>query len=195
MAPSDEKLMELCRGGSWKALKGLILRYQDKLMIYLYAHTRDYQRAEDIFQESFLRVWRQKDRFLPRYKFRTWLYAIALNLCRDEWRRSQRRPVLLPEPAEVEAGDRAEGMRLADLPSSGPGPREIAAARETEEFLRSALDRFSSEHRETVVMAKVLGLSCEEIASLQGVPAGTVRSRLHYALKELKDKWEVGNEK
>jgi RNA polymerase sigma-70 factor (ECF subfamily) len=186
MPLSDEKLMLLCRRGSLKAFQVLTVRYQDRLMTWLCSQMRDYQRAQDVFQETFLRVWRRKESFLPPHKFRTWLYAIALNLCRDEWRKARRRPVLVPEPPAPEAGERPAGTPLAELPSSGPSPRELAAARETEAMLNAALGFLSPEQRETVVMAKVMGLSCEEIAEINGVPAGTVRSRLHYALKEIK---------
>jgi len=176
--------MDLCRRGSLKAFRALTIRYQDRLLTWLCSQTRDYQRAQDIFQETFLRVWRRREGYLPERKFRTWLYAIALNLCRDEWRKSLRRPVLAPEPPAPEAGGRFEGTPLTEHPASGPNPRELAAARETEARLNAALGSLSPEQRETVVMAKVMGLSCEEIAELHNVPAGTVRSRLHYALKE-----------
>ncbi len=183
MPLSDEKLMALCRRGSLRAFQVLTARYQDRLMTWLSVQMRDYQRAEDVFQETFLRVWRNRESFLPGRRFRTWLYAIALNLCRDEWRRTQRRPVLVQEPP-VEAEDRFGGTPLAEHPSSGAGPRELAAAREANERVEAALAGLSAEQRETVMLAKVMGLSCEEIAAISGVPAGTVRSRLHYALKE-----------
>lgn len=175
--------MDLCRRGSLRAFQALTARYQDRLMTWLSVQMRDYQRAEDVFQETFLRVWRNRESFLSGRRFRTWLYAIALNLCRDEWRRSQRRPVLIQEPPAAEE-DRFGGTPLAEHPSPGPGPRELAAAREANARAEAALAGLSPEQRETVLLAKVMGLSCEEIAEISRVPAGTVRSRLHYALKE-----------
>ena len=182
---SDEILMVLCRKGNTRALSRLLHRYKDRLLAFIYSVVRDRHLAEDIFQETFLRVYRQADRFDPRRRFKTWLYTIALNLCRDELKKSRRHlQIALDEPVGKEGG---EGCRPAEWIKDGkPGPPATAWERELEGILRGKLARLSSSHREVVVMSRLLGMKCEEIAEVLAVPAGTVRSRLHYALIELR---------
>jgi len=182
---ADESLMVLCRKGSTRALAKLLYRYKDRLLAFIYSVVRDRHLAEDIFQETFLRVYRQADRFDPARRFKTWLYTIALNLCRDELKKSRRH---LQFTLDEAMGKEDEGgCRPVEWIKDGkPGPPETAWEHELEGILRGKLDRLSSSHREVVIMSRMLGMKCEEIAEILVVPAGTVRSRLHYALIELK---------
>jgi len=188
MNQTDEELVELGWGGDVGAFRELVVRYQDRLMAFIYSIVRDYHRAEDIFQETFIRVYRQARQFQSGRSFKTWLYAIARNRCRDELRSAKRQPTL-----ELEAGlDRSEeekGTRWIDtVEAGGPSPRELAGGRELEKMFLEALAGLSEEHREVVVMSRLLGLKYDEIAEVLGIPSGTVRSRLHYALEYLRRK-------
>ncbi len=185
---SDETMMILIRKGSGRALARLVSRHKDGLLGFIYSVVRDRHLAEDIFQETFLRVWRQAFRFDPGRRFKTWLYAIALNLCRDELKKSRRHRHLSLEAAGNQG---EEGFRPLDwIEDAKPGPPETAWERELERVLRSKLDRLAPPHREVVLMSRLLGLKSEEIAEILGVPPGTVRSRLHYALIELRSEFK-----
>ena len=188
MNRSDEELMELCRRGRMRALEELLGRYQNKLMAFIYSMVRDYHLAEDIFQETFIRVYRQADRFKTEYKFKTWLYTIAANRCRDELRKLSRRPSVPLDGSGNLAGREFQEKRPISLPDKGAGPREIAKAREFIKMLEEELGGFSPQHREVVVMNRLLGLKYDEIAEVLGIPSGTVRSRLHYALAQLRER-------
>lgn len=184
---SDESLMVLCRKGSSRALARLLSRHKDGLLSFIYSVVRDRHLAEDIFQETFLKVYRQAFRFDPERRFKTWLYAVALNLCRDELKRLRRHPHVSLDAAAAADAEGETGPRPLDRLQDGkPGPSETAWERELEGILRLKLDRLSPPHREVVLMSRLLGLKSEEIAEVLGVPAGTVRSRLHYALIELR---------
>ena len=186
MAQTDEQLMALCKEGDLSALKELMERYRDPLMAFIYSVIRDYHRAEDIFQETFIRVYRQARRFRAGAGFRTWLYTIAMNRCRDSLRKARRRPTL---PLEMETGGRGgmTGQRLIDtVAGGGADPREEAGGRELEAIFRRELAGLSEEHRQVVIMSRLNGLKYREIAKVLDIPSGTVRSRLHYALEYLR---------
>ncbi len=148
-------------------------------MGFIYSVVRDYHLAEDIFQETFIRVYRQADSFKDGFKFKTWLYTIALNRSRDRLRHFKRRP-------EVFLDSYPDRNWRERLKSRLDGPRDLAGARELEEVFRKQLGALSDEHQEVVVMSRLLGLKYAEIARILGISSGTVRSRLHYALRELR---------
>ncbi len=186
MAPTDEQLIALCKEGDLSALEELMERYRNPLMAFIYSVIRDYHRAEDIFQETFIRVYRQARRFRAGAGFKTWLYTIAMNRCRDSLRKAKRRPTL---PLEREIGGRAgePSRRLIDtVAGGGADPREETGGRELEAIFRRELAGLSEEHRQVVIMSRLNGLKYREIAQVLDIPSGTVRSRLHYALEYLR---------
>lgn len=130
----------------------------------------DRGRAQDVVQETFLRAWRNP-KVLDRQdgSVRSWLFTVARHLVVDDWRRSRRRRELLAaEP--VEAVTAAEDDRVLD--------RAVVAA---------ALRSLSEQHRQVVVACYLQGLSVTEAAEVLGVPAGTVKSRCHYALRAMRE--------
>lgn len=186
MARTDEELIRRCRREDLSALEELLSRYRNRLMAFIYSVVRDYHLAEDIFQETFLRVYREARGFREGSSFKTWLYTIALNLARDALRRSKRRPEISLE-TEMGSGREGEPGRVSDLiPGREPGPREEAGGRELEEILERELSVLSEDHRRVIVLSRLNGLKYREIAEVLGIPSGTVRSRLHYALEQLR---------
>ncbi|MFH1037070.1 MAG: sigma-70 family RNA polymerase sigma factor [PVC group bacterium] len=188
MAQTDEQLIELCKRKKIAALEELLARHQDPLMAFIYSVVRDYHLAEDIFQEAFIRVYREARRFRSGGKFKTWLYTIALNLCRDALRKARRRPTV-PLEMEMPLQDGESSRRLIDVVvGRGPDPREEAGGRELEAVFRRELAGLSDGHRQVVVLSRLNGWKYHEIADIMGIPSGTVRSRLHYALEYLRKK-------
>ncbi len=186
MASADEQLIERCRQGDQAALEELLARYQNRLMAFIYSVVRDYHLAEDIFQETFLRVYRQAGKFRRGASFKTWLYAIAINLCRDALRKSKRRPEVSLE-TETAGRDGSNPRRVSDLlAGKDPGPREAAGGREMEAILRRELAGLSLEHRQVIILSRLEGMKYRQIARVLGIPPGTVRSRLHYGLEQLR---------
>jgi len=186
MEVSDEELMERCRQGDPAALETLLGRYQNKLMAFIYSVCRDYQISEDIFQETFIRVYRKAKKFNPGRTFKTWVYTIALNLCRDRIRKLRRKPtVSLNAPIGSRDGDNYPAP-IDLIPSGRADPSRQAAARELEEAFQRELAGLSDEHRQVVVMSRLGGFKYRQIAEILKIPSGTVRSRLHYALEYLR---------
>jgi len=185
MIKTDEQLVELCRRDDLRAFRELLDRYRNKLMAFIYSMVGDYHLAQDIFQETFIRVYRHADRFQDGCKFKPWLYAIAANQCRDELRKLKRRSFL---PLGDDGSFEKEGVKTVIPVDKRPGPREIAKAREFKKILEDELGELTPEHREVVIMSRVLGLKYDEIAQVLNIPSGTVRSRLHYSLERLRER-------
>ena len=91
MRTSDEELMARCRNGDMSAFELLVIRYKDLIINYIHRCICDYQRAEDLTQETFIRVLRSASSYEPKCQFKNWIYLIATNLCRNEVRNRHRR--------------------------------------------------------------------------------------------------------
>ncbi len=183
---ADEELIQRCCQSDPAALEALLARYQNRLMAFIYSVVRDYHLSEDIFQETFLRVYRQSGKFRQGANFKTWLYTIAINLCRDALRKAKRRPEVSLE-TEIAGRDGPHPRRISDLlAGKDPGPRDQAGGREMEAILRKELAGLSSEHRQVIILSRLEGLKYRQIAKVLGIPSGTVRSRLHYGLEQLR---------
>jgi RNA polymerase sigma-70 factor (ECF subfamily) len=159
---TDEALAERVGAGDERALRELLRRYEHPLAAFLHRQTagRD---VEDLYQETWLRVVRHAPRFDPRRRFSTWLFQIAVNLCRD-W---HRRPP--PEPRE-----------LADDTTMDGGARRDAAL-DAEKLLA----RLPERQREVIVLRYYHDLTEEDVAAILDIPKGTVKSRLHEAIARL----------
>jgi RNA polymerase sigma-70 factor (ECF subfamily) len=171
----DQRLIDACRSGETEAFGVLVNRYQDRLYPTVFRLTGCAEDALDLLQEAFLRAYEKLDRFHGESSFYTWVYRIAVNLALSDRRRRRHEPgaFLREEPA----GDRA-----GDDPSA---PLERA---ERDERIQEALDALAPDHRAVVVMKEFDGLRYEEIGAVLGVPVGTVRSRLHRARCELRER-------
>lgn len=134
----------------------------------------DRGRAEEITQDTFVRAWSGRERFDPtKGSLRTWLFAIARNLIVDEVRRSRARPQLADAAPDVADPDADPVVRL-----------------EGQLAMEDSLSRLSAAHREVIEAVHYQGQTPTEVAAALGIPAGTVRSRLYYALSELRDALE-----
>jgi RNA polymerase sigma-70 factor (ECF subfamily) len=160
---TDEDLVGDLAHGDEQALRELLRRYQRPLSNFIYRHTggRD---VEDLFQETWLRVVRQASRFDRARRFSTWIYQIAVNLCRDWHRRS--RPEVLPLPEDAAAP-----------PVLGRSEARLDTAR--------LLARLPEPQREVVILRFYHDRTEEEVATILGCPKGTVKSRMHGALARL----------
>ena len=160
-------------------LDRLIEQYQHRLLRYLVSLTADRAIAEDLFQETWMRVLERGHQYDGRHEFSTWLYTIARNLTIDHLRR--RRPAVSLD-ALMEAEDSALPYEPA---SAGPSALDTVAQHEVAERVTAAMSGLPSEYRETVVLRFQEGLGLEEIAALTKLPLGTVKSRLYRALNML----------
>ena len=176
--------MQAVAAGDGRALQELCHRYERPLYQFLFRHTggRD---VDDLYQDTWLRVVRAAGRFDARRRFSTWLFQIAINLARD-WRR---RPP--PEPVESAALERASEAATLDGRPSGRGPHGselaggAAAATEAAIDARRLLAALPEAQRSVVILRYYHDLGEDEMAAVLGCPRGTVKSRLHHAMRRL----------
>ena len=160
-------------------LDRLIERYQHRLLRYLVFLTGNRELAEDIFQETWIRVMERGKQYNGKAKFDTWLFAIARHLVID-WSRKK-------TPTSLEAIQEQLGNEHAfDVASTGPSPFDAVTAREPRENVQAALGRLDAAHREVLVLRFHEELSLEEIAIVTGAPLSTVKSRLYRGLAALR---------
>ncbi|MBI4577954.1 MAG: sigma-70 family RNA polymerase sigma factor [Planctomycetes bacterium] len=180
-ARSDEVLLEACRDADDGALRrnlGLVVRrHQRALVSYLDRMVGDATAAEDLAQETFVRVFRKARDYRSVARFSTWLYTIATHLALNEIRNRRRRaPLSLDAPAP---GGGEE--RRARLEGREEAPEVAASRGETARVVREALAEVPEPFRAVLVLCDMQGLSYQEAAEVLGCRLGTIRSRLSRA--------------
>jgi len=177
---NDEDLMELFQNGSVEAYNILVERYSDRLIHYLYGFLGDVRRCEDLLQDTFLRVYRNRHSYQRIARFSTWLYTIAGNLARSEYRKRKRRRVY-----SIQAVNREDEEYDLAVPDEAFTPDEYAERQIQDRYIREALYMIPASFREVVVLRDVQQLAYEEIAEITGLPMGTVKSRINRGRSKL----------
>jgi len=170
---SDKELMERFLRGEVEGFNLLVKNYKIRLFSLLYRLVGNREEAEDILQETFLRVYRQKESYDFNYSFSTWIYTIALNLCRNLYKRKKKVRFLgmdslvnHPDPNSENHGNR---NRLSSI-------------------LEGAISSLPFKYRTVFLLRDVDQLSYEEVASTLSLPLGTVKSRVNRARRILQKK-------
>lgn len=178
--PSDEELFLEVRAGNRARLAMLVRRYEHGLFGLLVRLTGgDTHRADDLFQETFLRAVRSAATFDASKRFRPWLTAIAVNLVRDDARKRKMRGEVALDSEDVE---NLQGVAL----DPGETPAESAQRGDEASIVKASLQKLTEKEREVVLLHFYNGMTLVEVASALEIPVGTVKSRLHGALTRLK---------
>lgn len=172
---SDEELMLALKGGDRAAFEALYRRYRDRLYAFLVRHIGDSATAQDLFQETFLRVLRARARYQPRAPFATWLFTIARNLYLD----SVKRAGIPRTSSELEAA-------LHAAPDPRPDPLQALEEREADALLRRAVASLAEEDRAILVLSRFEGFRYRQIAEILGISEDAVKVRAHRALQALR---------
>src|SRR5881628_2638391 len=176
-ALSDDDLMRQVADGSAEALELLHRRFA-RLIFGMAVQSLDRAAAEDLVQEVFLAVWRNARRFDPeRGTVRAWILQITHYRLLNELRRRSRQPEVMPDP---------EGLVLADLPASDPGPAEATWEQHRRTVLKAALDELPRPQREALSLAFLEDLTHEQVAAELGLPLGTAKTRIRAGLQKLR---------
>ena len=170
-------LIERWCSGDSDAFEALFRQYEKLVFRTAYLIVGDVEKARDVMQEVFVSVWKSRHTFNPeKGKFTTWLHRITVNKCSKK--QGRYRPVFLSLEETQEKGFQPE--------SNDDLPEELIISREEYNELMKALSALDTKYRSVVVLRYFSELSCEEIAQVEDIPLGTVKSRLHYALKSLR---------
>lgn len=171
---SDQQLAERMAQGEQEAFELLVTRYHGPLLSYITQQLGDRAKAEDLVQETFIRLIRHLERHGSLDQLRPWLYKVALNLCRDYWRSSSYR------------SEYASANELPDDPDPSPGAEELMERQETVEQIAESLTWLPDVQQDVVRMRFFHDLKLQEIAETMDLPLSSVKSHLYGALRKLK---------
>ncbi len=181
---SDEALMIRFQRGDRAAFSALVRRHQGPVFNFALRHLRVRSAAEDVVQDTFVRVVQSAADFKHEARFSTWLYTIARNLCIDHMRKGALRKH--PSLEENRPGSDGDGPSLGEqLPDSKASVERAATGTELKAKIAAAVEELPEDQREVFLMREVANLPFKEIADITGVPENTVKSRMRYALERL----------
>lgn len=169
----DRALVHAARAGDTIAFDSLFYRYRDGIHRLAISITKDPSAAEEIVVDTFVRAHRALERLEPDDSLRPWLYRVAINL---SYNRQPRKGVTF---SSLDDG-------VLELPAEGESPSEVAERGERRTVVLECVEALSPKHKIVVVLCYLNGLNLAEIAEIVEVPVGTVKSRLHYALRKLR---------
>lgn len=182
MTRSDEELVEACLSGEVSAFDVLVSRWDRKIQGAIYRVLGSEEEARDLSQEAFLKAYRGLRSFKREARFSSWLYQIALNLCRDRLRRRRARTMVsLEELGEAEPA-------LGGI--AQPSALDLVESRDTCRVVAAAMAALPEEQREVIVLKEYQELTFLEIAEILDVPLSTVKTRLYRGLGELRQMLE-----
>ncbi len=181
---ADEDLMVKYQAGEVRAFEILLTRHRRPVYNFVLRFVGDKETAEDLLQETFMRVIKGADAYKRQAKFTTWLYTIARNLCVDQTRRRKhRRHASLDAPMSA---DEESGTLLDVIPSKEMGSDRKTVNKELNARMQGAIAALGEEQREVFLMREFLDMPFKQIADVVGVPENTVKSRMRYALEKLR---------
>jgi len=179
MTWTDEELVARSISGDADSFNELILRWERPIYALAYRTIGREEDARDVCQETFLRAFRALPGFRGQAKFSSWLYRIALNLCRD-WVRKERRAPIVQPPEDVDV------MELAAAAEPSESIEDLVSRKDLARAVERAMALLPEEQRTAIVLKEYHGLTFQEIADLVGCPLSTVKTRLYQGLTVLR---------
>ena len=183
---SDREVVELAKAGKEAAYRELLRRYERPVFSLIYRMVRHRALAEDLAQETFVKVLNALDTYRPEYKFSSGIFKIANNAAIDQLRRRELDTLSLDGAPDARTADEvsATALQAADHSES---PLEELESRETGTAIERAIGRLRPEYRTCILLRHVEGRSYEEIAEVMDLPLGTVKTYIHRARIELRE--------
>jgi RNA polymerase sigma-70 factor (ECF subfamily) len=184
---SDQEVVARAREGREAAYRELIGRYERPVFSLIYRLVRDREQAEDLAQETFIKVLNALDRYDPSYKFSSWIFKIAHNTALDQLRRKE--PEVLSLDGSPHARDASEvSATTLTAVATDEDPEAYTASREVGREIEAAIATLRAEYRTAILLWHVEGRPYEEIAQIMGVPLGTVKTYIHRGRNELRQR-------
>jgi len=183
----DAVFIERFLAGDEGAFNQLVLAYKNRVFNLCCRFLGNQHEAEDVAQEVFVTLYRSLKKFRGESSFSTWVYRITVNHCKNRLKYLSRRQYFqsssLEGPIETE-----EGEVYPSIQDDSPNPEESLSRRELDALVQEKINELDSEHRMVILLRDLGGLSYQEIARVLDLKEGTVKSRIHRARLELKDK-------
>ncbi len=183
----DAQLAAMAAEGRQSAFRELLVRYEKPVFSLVLRMVRDRTLAEDVAQEAFIKAFHAIRTYNPSYKFSSWLFKIANNLSIDHLRKRKLDTVSIDGSPHARSGEEQERSRLS-LASSDESPEAYVENRELGNQIETAIAELRPEYRTAILLRHVEGHTYEEIAEVMEVPLGTVKTYIHRARAELKER-------
>ena len=173
----EQELIRLVQCGDEQAFAEIVKSYKDKIVNFLWQSTGDYQKAAELAQETFFRVYFKADKYKPIAPLSSWIYTIASNLAKTEMKKERRMPTVSFDDVQYILSSEED---VADSPGNS----------ELRRNLRAALDKLHVRYRIPVILKDIEGFSQEEIAEILNKPVGTIKARISRGRHHLKQELE-----
>jgi len=183
---ADQEVVALARQGRETAYRELVRRYERPVFSLIFRMVRDQAMAEDLAQETFVKVLNALESYRPEYKFSSWIFKIANNVAIDQLRRRELDTLSLDGAPGARTQDEVEATALEAVDRSETPLAELES-RELGALIERAIGRLRPEYRSCIVLRHVEGRSYEEIAEALDLPLGTVKTYIHRARLELRE--------
>ena len=178
---TDEELILAFQNGDRNAFNQIVERYKDKLSNFLYRFTYDIDSAQDLAQDTLLKVYIKKDSYKEIAKFSTWIYTIASNLAKTELRKIKRRKTYTI--SDLSTDDREFVIHQSDAESFEDEEDTLVSGK----ILQKCLNNLDDEFKNIIILRDIQELSYDEISKILKIPLGTVKSRINRGRFKLKD--------
>jgi RNA polymerase sigma-70 factor (ECF subfamily) len=183
---SDQEIVALARDGREAAYRELIHRYERPVFSLIYRMVRDRALAEDLAQDTFVKVLNALESYRPEYKFSSWIFKIANNVAIDQLRRRELDTLSLDGAPDARTADEIEATALQAVDRTETPLAELES-RELGSLIEQAIARLRPEYRACILLRHVEGRPYEEIAEALDLPLGTVKTYIHRARHELRE--------
>lgn len=177
---SDEVLIASFQAGDLGAFNQLVGKYKHQLLNFVFRYLGDHDEADDVVQETFIRVYQKKHTYQPVARFSTWVYTIATNLAKTQLRRRKRLGLFSISSKRAEYGERDFELRDESTPADAAAERALRQG-----VIQNALMSVPEKYREVIILFEIQELSYEEICEITGLNIGTLKSRLNRGRAQL----------
>jgi len=183
---TDQEVVAQARTGKDAAYRELLRRYERPVFALIYRMVRDRSLAEDLSQDTFVKVLNALDSYRPEYKFSSWVFKIANNVAIDQLRRRELDTLSLDGSPDARTQDEVEATALQATDRTETPLAELES-RELGSYIEQAVGKLRPEYRSCILLRHVDGRSYEEIAEILDLPLGTVKTYIHRARNELRE--------
>ena len=177
---TDEELMARFQSGDEKAYNEIVFRYRDRLMNFIYRFVNDVELAEDVLQDTLVKIFTHRHYYKEIAKVSTWIYTIAGNFSKTELRKRKRRKI-------TQLSHMGKDDKVYEIPDIEREPDRGVHVQFSEQKIQNALQSLPSHFRSPVILRDIEELSYQDISKILDVPLGTVKSRINRARQQLKN--------
>jgi len=176
---SDELLIQKFQKEDIAAFNEIVLRYKDRLINFLFRYTGNIESAEDIAQDTFIKLYKNKHMYIEIAKFSTWFYTVAINETNSYLRKSKKKHTI-----SVDSFDDLD-KPVFEFQSDDPSPFDNMNRKDESFYIQRAINNLDDKHREIIILRDIQNLEYDEISKILDIPLGTVRSRINRARESL----------